>query len=124
MVRILLIAGGLLIGWVTVEVAGRLVLDLQPDRGERVALFTSPNWVAPGRGVRWAADTPIRTLAVYGDRIPYDVRFETNDLGYIDHRDYGVESAVPVADRWAFVGDSFTAGYHGGDPWVPGCVTN
>jgi hypothetical protein len=107
------------VGWGTVELAGRLVFGLRPVADDRVALFTSPNWVADGRSVRWSPNTRIRTVAIYGDRVEYDVRFETNNLGYIDHRDYGAVSAVPTSHRWAFVGDSLTAGHHGGVPWVP-----
>src|SRR5262249_51748559 len=52
-------------------------------------------------------------------RVEYDVRFRTNDLGLADDRPYRAPSAVPPERRWAFVGDSFTAGYHGGAPWIP-----
>lgn len=106
------------IGWGAVELTGRL-FGIEPVVEDRIALYTSPNWSAHGRSLRWAADARIRTVGVYGDRIEYDTSFETNDLGYIDHRNYGPESAVPVDRRWAFVGDSFTAGYNGGEPWVP-----
>jgi hypothetical protein len=48
------------------------------------------------------------------------VRFRTNDLGFIDHEDYLVPGQSRAdAPRYAFVGDSFTAGFHGGTPWVP-----
>jgi hypothetical protein len=114
-----LIAASLVIGWALVEAGGRLVLGLQPLPAERVGVFTSPNWVAQGLGVRWSPNQAIRTLAIYDGRIAYDVRFRTNDRGFIDHRDYGVGTTVPLDQRWAFVGDSFTAGHHGGDPWVP-----
>ena len=115
----MLVGAALALGWGIVELMGRLVFGLHPITEDRIALFTSPNWVADGRSVRWSPNTRIRTLAIYGDRIEYDVRFQTNDLGYIDHRDYGATSAVPTDQRWAFIGDSLTAGHHGGTPWVP-----
>jgi hypothetical protein len=39
-------------------------------------------------------------------------------MGFIDSMDYGYES-ISGKRYYAFVGDSFTAGYHGGDAWVP-----
>jgi hypothetical protein len=52
--------------------------------------------------------------------IVYDVRFTTNDLGFIDHEDYSSDGDRPAdAPRLVFVGDSYTAGFHGGTPWVP-----
>jgi lysophospholipase L1-like esterase len=65
----------------------------------------------------WPADRRIRYIRVHGERVEFDVSFHSNDLGLVDHVDY----AEPSADerRIALVGDSFTAGYHGGRPWVP-----
>src|SRR6185312_8629658 len=49
--------------------------------------------------------------------LEYDVRFQTNNLGYVDDRDY----PLPAGARRtvAFVGDSYSVGAEGGEPWVP-----
>ena len=60
----------------------------------------------------------VRTVAIYTGRIEYDVKYQTNNMGFIDHKDY--DKNQPIERSIAFVGDSFTAGYHGGTPWVPG----
>ncbi len=55
---------------------------------------------------------------MFYDKIEYDVRFDTNNLGFVDDKDYVYEA---LADKkyYAFVGDSFTAGFHGGAAWIP-----
>jgi lysophospholipase L1-like esterase len=65
----------------------------------------------------WPPNRRIRYVRLHGDRVEYDVSFPANDLGLVD----GVSYANPPesARNIALVGDSFTAGYHGGDPWVP-----
>jgi len=57
---------------------------------------------------------------VYDGSIEYDVRYHTNNLGFIDDRDYPDPTATPpTSQQYAVVGNSFTAGIHGGKPWVP-----
>ena len=51
-----------------------------------------------------------------GDHTEFDVQFKTNNFGLIDERAYPLP---PKSRNIAIVGDSFTAGYHGGKPWVP-----
>jgi len=98
-----------------VEVLGRLVVPTPP--GPRSLLFSQPPWAWDPRGfVRFAPDTAIRTAAVYDDTIEYDVEFATNADGFVDDRDYAPD---PGRRNVAVLGDSFTAGYHGGDAWVP-----
>jgi len=75
-------------------------------------------YVANPDGVfTWPPNRRVRYVRVHGDRIEYDVAFEVNDLGLVDDADY--LDAPHVARQVAVVGDSFTAGYHGGKPWVP-----
>jgi hypothetical protein len=57
-------------------------------------------------------------VALHHDQVEYDVTFPTNDLGFIDYEDYR-EGAAEGLLGTAIVGDSFTAGFHGGNPWVP-----
>lgn len=86
---------------------------------ERSLLFSSPTWQRDaGDAIRYLPKQNIRTVAVYDGKIEYDVQFQTNNLGFIDHVDY-VRDTTSNKKRFAFVGDSFTAGYHGGEPWVP-----
>jgi hypothetical protein len=55
-------------------------------------------------------------VSILEDSIEFDVVYETNRQGLIDHRDY--PAAVNSRRPFAFVGDSFTYGM-GADPWVP-----
>lgn len=86
---------------------------------QRSLLFSSPTWQQDAENaIRYLPNRKIRTVAVYNANIEYDVQFRTNNLGFIDHVDY-VRDSVSNRKHYAFVGDSFTAGYHGGEPWVP-----
>lgn len=98
-----------------IEAVGEWRRPLPPPR----ALFFSENpWRWDERGfLAFAPSRTIRTAAAYGDVIDYDVTFRTNAQGFIDDRDYGPGGGGER--RIAVVGDSFTAGYHGGRAWVP-----
>lgn len=86
---------------------------------ERSLLFSSPTFKLYSSGsVRYYPHQHIREIAVYDNKIVYDVKFKTNNLGLIDTKDYNKES-IKGKSYYAFVGDSFTAGIHGGEPWVP-----
>lgn len=88
------------------------------DFRDRSLLFSSPTFKHySGGSVRHLANQQIREVAVYHDKIEYDVFYRTNNLGFIDTKDYSYES-LPGKRYYAFVGDSFTAGVHGGIPWV------
>jgi hypothetical protein len=103
-----------------VEAVGRLVWGVEVRVDDRVLFFSPGAWRAdPAGAIRYAPDREIRTAALYGSRVEYDVRFTTNDLGFIDVRDYGTRATRERAGGIAIVGDSFTAGFHGGNPWVP-----
>lgn len=84
---------------------------------DRVLFYTLPAFVDDGQGgVRYAPNTTIREVAVFGDRIDYDTTYASNNLGFLDSIDYA-PTASDVYDV-IFLGDSFTAGT-GGYPWVP-----
>lgn len=88
------------------------------DYGDRSLLFSSPTFkLYSGGSVRYYPNEKIREAAVYHDKIEYDVVYATNNLGFIDTKNYGYES-VPGKKYYAFVGDSFTAGVNSSDPWV------
>lgn len=98
----------------------RMLFPIAP-RSEKTWLLSSPTFqLDPQGAVRYLPNQQNREIVLAGDRIVYDVHFPTNDLGLIDHQDYTASRPRnPETRRYAFVGDSFTAGIHGGTPWVP-----
>ena len=100
------------------ELSIRLIRPVYDARDQSL-LFSSPNLkIYPGGSVRYAPNEKIREVTIYNQKIEYDVLYATNNLGFIDSMNYRYE-AVPGKSYYAFVGDSFTAGVHGGSPWVP-----
>jgi len=88
-------------------------LAAPPEDWALLSDFYTPN----GDGdFTWPAHRRVRYVRMHGEAVEYDVTFDTNDLGLVDARDY--VGAPRVARQVAVVGDSFTAGYHGGTPWV------
>ena len=86
---------------------------------DRSLMFSSKTFLRDQNGaIRYQPNENIRTVAVYNNKIEYDVHFDTNNLGFVDEEDYAYENN-PNKRYYAFVGDSFTAGFHGGEPWVP-----
>ena len=115
-----LVVLAILVGWTLTEVAARSIAGPPRYLGDRVVLFSKPHWQhAPDGSLRYAPHSRVREVAVYGRHFEYDVTFQTNNLGFIDARDYHKAGAGDRRTRFAFVGDSMTAGYHGGAPWVP-----
>ena len=81
----------------------------------RFLFFSERAFVQHADGfVHFAPATMIRSVAIYDGRAQFDVTFKTNNMGFVDTRDYPVSPGAK--NRFAFVGDSFTAGYHGGAP--------
>lgn len=79
--------------------------------------LSSPHFRLDDRGaVRHLPNEDVRLVMFYGDQVEFDVRFETNDRGLVDHRDYPVSDESQL--HYAFVGNSFVHGM-GADPWVP-----
>jgi hypothetical protein len=91
------------------------------DTSGRFLMFSSPHFrVDDADAVRYLPNEDVRSVSVYDGSIEYDVRYHTNNLGFIDDRDYGDSTTeAAVAERYAIVGNSFAAGIHGGKPWVP-----
>lgn len=97
---------------------GLRILKL-PPAPKRSLFFSSPTFRLDSNGaVRLLPNQVIRTAIVRDSQIVYDVRFETNNLGFVDDRDYGA-AAAPGRASYVLVGDSFTAGFHGGRTWIP-----
>lgn len=101
---------------------GELAINLiKPvyDYGDRSLLFSSPTFkLYSGGSIRYYPNEKIREVAVYHGKIEYDVLYSTNNLGFIDTKNY-LHEAIPGKKYYALVGDSFTAGVNGGSPWVP-----
>lgn len=94
------------------------------DYGDRSLLFSSPTFKKySGGSIRYYPNEKIREVAVYHGKVEYDVLYSTNNLGLIDTKNYLYES-IAGKNYYAFVGDSFTAGVNGGDPWVPKLLDN
>ncbi len=126
MARFLLKAGLVVLSVFVGLVVAELMLRVMPDESLPAStagsalMFSSPTWQLDDQeAVRYLPNRDIRTVAVQAGHVAYDISFRTNNLGLIDHRDYRRDSN-PHAKHYAFVGDSFTAGYHGdGVPWAP-----
>ncbi len=75
--------------------------------------------------LHYSPGDPLRIVAAFNDHVEYDVRVPVNGQGFIDHEDYDVRKSPEDANQtYAFVGNSFTAGFHGGKPWVPALRDN
>lgn len=97
------------------------ILSPFPEEHSKLWMLGSPTFQTDSGGaVRYLPNETIRSVILQDGQVVYDRRFSTNDVGFIDHEDYLGEGKRPAdARRLAFVGDSFTAGFHGGTPWVP-----
>ena len=83
---------------------------------QAVHMMSSPSMVQSGEGiVKYSKNTSIRSAAIDRSGMVYDVRFDTNNLGFVDLVDY---TNVRKSPNIVLLGDSFTAGYHGGVPWI------
>ena len=115
--NLLRLAASLAISLVATEIAGRRLQGGTVDT--RMLLFSENPWVFDEGGfVKFKPRSEIRTAALYGDSIEYDVWFRTNDEGFVDDTDYRSLALGDGRRNIAVVGDSFTAGFHGGAPWV------
>jgi hypothetical protein len=115
--NILLIFLSLTLCFIVGELTIRLLRPVYT--ADRFLMFSSKTFSLDSYGaVRYVPNETIRTLAVYNGKKEYDVRFPTNNMGFIDFIDYEYENAQEKK-YYALVGDSFTAGTHGGEIWVP-----
>lgn len=120
MSRCLAAAVTFLVAFVVAELGFRLAGLIPSWDHDRVLFFSRDNWELDDRGApRYVPNSKVRTVAIYGTRVEYDVTFATNNLGRIDHLGYPLDDSLYGPLRLAVVGNSFTAGFHGGDPWVP-----
>lgn len=119
----LLAAASALLTLMLAEAALSLFMPVYDYRDRSLLFDRQPFKQYSGGSIRHPANTNIREVAVYHDKIEYDVSYHTNNLGFIDTKDYRKE--VGAGRRYfAFVGDSFAAGVHGGAAWVPKLRSN
>lgn len=102
-----------------VEALGRWFSDWPEATFKRVQFMSKDTFrLTNSMVVTYSPDRTLRVVAVYGDATEFDVKMRTNNLGYLDTVDYPIYNTNQSIPRIAIVGDSFTAGFHGGDPWV------
>jgi len=115
--NLLTLVVGLAVALLLAEGVLRL-LEMQLDNGEKHLMWSSPHFVRAANGaVSFRPNEDVRLVSTDGNGIEVDVRYHINNMGLIDSDDY--RSLGPEVRRIAFVGDSLTAGQHGGSPWVP-----
>jgi hypothetical protein len=101
---------------VTLAVAELALRSLWTSAPATVLMMSSPAMVMAGPGVvTYAPETLLRVATADQQGIIYDVKLRTNSLGLLDDEP---TPASEVDRKIALVGDSFTAGYHGGQPWI------
>jgi len=99
------------------ELAVRMIHPALLLEDERLILTSAPYLADANGAVRYPPHLHVRASLLSPSGIEFDVRFQTNDLGLVDPRD---SLPVPASGRrYAFVGNSYTAGVEGGRPWVP-----
>jgi hypothetical protein len=102
------------------ELAARAIWGAPAWTDKRVVFFSSKTWKRdPTGALRYAPDAQLRAVSIFGNQVEFDVRFRTNNLGFIDPVNYAPDASKRGKEGVVFVGDSLTAGYHGGAPWVP-----
>ncbi len=101
-----------------VEIILRLFLGniLYSGKSGRSLYYSKPPFSLTSNGaVHYAADIPLRSLAIYYNQFEYDTKHHTNNLGFISNKDYHKEDKKGAI----FLGDSFTAGVGSTTPWLP-----
>ncbi|WLT38050.1 SGNH/GDSL hydrolase family protein [Synechocystis sp. B12] len=112
-----LILASIVLSLVIAEIALRLTGIGKYSLYDRILFFTKPSLVrTEDKTVRYEPRTKIRSVAIYGDEVDYDIVYGTNNLGFVDDVDYNFDSAP--GKKVVFVGDSFTAGDGGNKSWI------
>jgi len=106
-----------LIALIIVEVVLRLSVGdmLYTGKVGRSLYYTAPTFsLSDNQAVHYAQNVPLRSLAIYFNRVEYDTKHHTNNMGFINDIDYNLEKK----DGIIFLGDSFTAGVGSKTPWL------
>ncbi|QUS61183.1 SGNH/GDSL hydrolase family protein [Synechocystis sp. PCC 7338] len=115
--NIALIFASIAFSLVMVEIVLRLTNLGKYSLYDRTLFFTAPSLVeGKDQTVKYEPKTNIRSVAIYGDQVDYDITYSTNNLGFVDNVDYDFNLAS--TKKIAFIGDSFTAGDGGNHTWV------
>lgn len=111
-----------LITLIIVEIVLRLFLGhiLYTGNKFRSLYYSSPNLEVVQNGdnpfaVHYKPNTAIRSITVYYNKIEYDAKHHTNNMGFVSDVNYSKEAKKGAI----FVGDSFTAGVGSNKPWLP-----
>ncbi len=109
-----------LVTLIIVEVVLRLFLShiLYSGNKHRSLYYSQPNLEVVKDGnmaVHYVPNTPIRSITVYYNKVEYDAKHHTNNMGFVSDVDYQKENKKGVI----FLGDSFTAGVGSNKPWLP-----
>ena len=109
-----------LVGLLFSEVFLSVFFPIPFSSSKRYQLLTLPYLKMDLDGsVKYVRNKKMRAVKVHDNQIEYDIKFQTNNMGLIDHKPYNAEKNLGNKKRYVFVGDSFTAGVEGGNPWVP-----
>lgn len=103
---------------IIVEIILRLFLGniLYSGSASRSLYYSKPPFSLTSNGaVHYAADMPLRSLAIYYNQFEYDTKHHTNNMGFVSNKDYHKEEKKGAI----FLGDSFTVGVGSTNPWLP-----
>jgi hypothetical protein len=106
-VCVLMVAGG--------ELVCRAIPHGRVNVLERMFISEQPFCELENGATIYHPNRRIREVHVAGEGLEFDVVYAINGAGCVDQIEYEASSAPR---RIALVGDSFTAGYHGGRPWI------
>ncbi|MBD2653903.1 SGNH/GDSL hydrolase family protein [Synechocystis sp. FACHB-383] len=115
--NIVLIFASIAFSLVLAEIVLRLTNLGKYSLYDRTLFFTAPSLVqGKDKTVKYEPKTDIRSVAIYGDQVDYDITYGTNNLGFVDNVDYDFNLAS--TKKIVFIGDSFTAGDGSNYTWV------
>jgi hypothetical protein len=119
-VELVVLAVASLVAFAAGEALARVAVAMSGAPRSTYQFYSAPYFEADSQGaVRHIRSQAFRLTTVYDESIEFDVKYRTNDLGFVDHQDYLPPRPPPAgARRYAFAGDSFVEGM-GAEPWVP-----
>jgi hypothetical protein len=117
---LVLLCASLLVGFVMAELLVRLIVPVTRAPANLLMYNSAPFRIDSLGALRYVPNQAIQSAMVFHDEVVFEDRFATNNLGFVDHEDYAAGGRdVSATRRVLLVGDSFTSGMGGGEPWVP-----
>ncbi len=116
--NVLLVLVSTLVTLIVVEIVLRLFFSyiLYTGKLSRSLYYSTPLFATTkNSAVHYAPNTPLHSIAVYYNKIEYETRYNTNNLGFVSDKNYTMETK----DGVLFLGDSFVAGVGSNKPWLP-----